>query len=428
MDRKLVNDFFNKNSQFVKLLLCKGLYRFFTLHYFVQMIKVAFFAEILIEEFDGASRTMFQLIKRIDSAEFDFLFVYGRESGHINRVHRAFRVPSVKVPINADYSISIPQLSKHKLEHALDAFRPDVIHIATPSLLGFFALKYARKRRILVITIYHTHFISYLGYYLSKTPFLVNAMEKITRASMRRFYNACDKIYVPSMRIINELLSIGIERTRLQLWQRGIDFHTFCTGKRDRDYMRRLTGNDKPTLLFVSRLVWEKNLTTLIQLYQLLKEKRWEGNFVVAGDGAARRELQAQMHDALFLGKVEHGQLAILYASSDVFVFTSVSETYGNVVVEAMASGLPCVIADGGGSADLIIHGYTGFKCTPDDPQAYFNYIKLLIDNPLLWEEIGQNALRHARTLDWGQLAAVYFRDVHALNDPNKSFEHSSVL
>ncbi|SEL00771.1 glycosyltransferase family 4 protein [Parapedobacter koreensis] len=388
------------------------------------MTKVAFFAEMLIEEFDGASRTMFQLIRRIDPAEFDYLFVSGR-SGQMDSPHRTFSVPSVRVPINADYSMSIPHLLKHKLERSLDAFNPDVIHIATPSLLGFFALKYAQKRNIPVITIYHTHFIAYLAYYLSKLPFLINVMENITRSSMRRFYNGCDHVYVPSQRIIDELSDIGIDRTKLQLWQRGIDLHTFCAEKRDLPYMQRLVGNDKPTILFVSRLVWEKNLATLMQVYQLFKETGWEGNFLVVGDGAARRELQMQMKDAQFLGQLDHDQLATLYASSDVFVFTSVSETYGNVVVEAMASGLPCVIADGGGSADLIAHGYTGFKCAPYDPQAYFNYIKLLLDNPLIREDITQRALHHARSLDWNQLADSYFRDIHALKNANRRFEHT---
>jgi glycosyltransferase involved in cell wall biosynthesis len=110
-------------------------------------------------------------------------------------------------------------------------------------------------------------------------------------------------------------------------------------------------------------------------------------NFLVVGGGSALKACKLQMPGAIFTGKVNHAQLAVLYASADVFVFPSVSETYGNVVLEAMASGLPCVIADGGGSADFIEQGVNGFKCGPYSPRDYVEKICIVLANEALKQQ-----------------------------------------
>lgn len=378
------------------------------------MKKVAFFSEILIEDFDGASRTMFQIINRIDHTAFSYLFIYGKGPENF-KTHQSYQVPTFRIPINDDYSLAVPQLSKWKLEEALDNFAPDVIHIATPSLLGFFAMKYARKRNIPILSIYHTHFISYIAYYLRNLSSLIRPAEYWMRKAMLRFYNSCHKIYVPANNIIDELKEIGIQSDRLTLWQRGIDLRLFNPEKADRAYIRNITKNDKPNILFASRLVWEKNVQTLIDVYQHLKKSNFEYNLIIAGDGAAREEAEMLMPTAHFLGKLDHTELSKLYASSDVFLFTSTSETYGNVVIEAMASGLPCVIANGGGSSSLIEHGRNGYKCVPNNALEYMYFIHKVLSDPQIKNEFQQAGLNYVRKLDWGELAQTYFDDIHEL-------------
>src|SRR5690606_27300893 len=109
------------------------------------MVKVALFAEILIEEYDDPSRTMFQIINRIDPDRFSYLFVYGKGPAQLDK-HASLRIPTLNTKLNKDYTFTIPALVKEQLKQELDAFQPDVVHIATPSLLGFFALRYARQR------------------------------------------------------------------------------------------------------------------------------------------------------------------------------------------------------------------------------------------------------------------------------------------
>ena len=380
----------------------------------LKKVKIAFFAEILIEDFDGASRTMFQLIHRIPADRFEFLFFCGVGPDRLAGFE-CVRVPAVTIPINKTYKMAIPWGSGGRLRRKLQEFQPDVIHIATPSLLGEFALRYASRQGIPVLSIYHTHFISYVEYYLKSSPRLAAFLRARIARSQQVFYNRCDRVYVPSEEMRSALLSYGVEAGRLQLWQRGIDTTLFSPAKRDRAYLRELTGNDWPVILFASRLVWEKNLETLGQIYQLGQAELPPHNFLIAGDGVALEACQRRMPGAVFTGKVDHQRLSMLYASSDVFVFTSISESYGNVVLEAMASGLPCVIADGGGSRNFIEQGENGFLCAPNEPADYVQRITMLLEDNVLHQKFVAAGLQFSKSLSWEDLAATYFNDLQGL-------------
>lgn len=377
----------------------------------MKRIRVAFFAEILIEDFDGASRTMFQLISRIDTRRFDFLFVCGAGPDAIMG-YECLKIPTINLPINTNYTMALPALAKKELKKKLRGFGPEIIHIATPSLLGAFALKYARKREIPVISIYHTHFISYIDYYFKYAPFLIGKVKQAIAGSQKAFYNHCDKVYVPAESIREELQGMGVEAQRMKIWKRGIDTKLFSPDKSDTKLVQQLTGNNHPTIIFASRLVWEKNLETLFRIYDKVQRSGLKVNFLIAGDGIAFKVCQARMKAAILTGKVDHETLAALYAGASLFLFTSVSETYGNVVLEAMASGLPCVIADGGGSADFIDQGSNGFKCEPFNEEDYFRKILQLLTDTELRSRFISEGLRYSQSLSWDQLAATYFNDL----------------
>lgn len=379
-----------------------------------QKVRVAFFAEILQEGHDGATRTMFQLIKRIDPNQFEFLFIYGVGPDELYGFE-CFKVPAFTVPVNRNYKMAFPVLVQNSLRERLQEFDPHMVHIATPSLLGEFGLKYANQEKLPVISIYHTHFISYIDYYLKSAPFLIDFVKSKVIESQRMFYNRCDMVYIPSESIATELMEIGISPLRMKIWKRGIDTQLFSPDKKDPHLMRRITGNNHPVVLFASRLVWEKNLETLFRIYDGLKLKNIPFNMVIAGDGTARKIAENRMPDAVFTGKVEHNVLAELYASASVFVFPSVSETYGNVILEAMASGLPCVIADGGGSADFIEQGVNGFKCDPYNEHYYIDKIIMLLGDKNMRKQFITEGLQYSKAFDWGQLAETYFKDVKKL-------------
>jgi glycosyltransferase involved in cell wall biosynthesis len=378
-------------------------------------IKVAFVFEIMKEDFDGAARTVFQLINRIDNDQFEFLFLCAVPPG-LNFKHKFVEFPNIVVPFNKDYRMSLPFLAERKFKKQVDKFKPDVIHVSTPSLLGKRAILYGNTRNIPIISIYHTHFIAYIEYYFRNVPLLIRPFRKLTSMSTADFYNRCSTVYVPTKTIIDELASFGVKQNIMKLWQRGINFEVFNPSKRDNNFLKSITGNDLPTILFASRLVWEKNLKMLIKINNQLKDNGIKFNMIIAGEGNAERELKEAIPDAFFTGNLKHAELAKLYASSDIFLFTSISETYGNVVAEAMASGLPCVIANGGGSADFVQNGINGFLCKHDDVELFVDRLKTLINNKETRARFSENGLKFVSGLSWNSLAETYFEDLKMLN------------
>ncbi len=377
-------------------------------------IKVAFFAEILIEDFDGASRTMFQLLRRIPTDQFEFLFICGVGPDTLFG-YECITLPTLTIPFNTRYKMAVPALVKRKTMRQLQVFAPDVVHIATPSWLGSFALDYAAQYTKPVISIYHTHFISYVDYYLRSLPVLIRPIKAQIARFQRDFYNRCHTIYIPSESIANELIAGGLEPSRVTIWKRGIDLTLFSPLKKNLVPLREQTQSEWPVILFASRLVWEKNIETLIKTYELAQQRGTAAVFVVVGDGTAKEDCQRRMPKAVFLGNLDHQTLATIYASADVFLFPSISESYGNVVLEAMASGLPCVIADGGGSRDFVEEGINGFRCAPNNPEAYLDKITLLLNDADLRNKISLAGQEYSRQFNWEELANRYFDDVATL-------------
>ena len=377
----------------------------------MRKIRIAFFADTLKEDLDGAVRTMQQIIGRIPRDEFEFLFVVG-EKPKDTKGHKFLKTAAVKLPFNSDYRMSVSIIHNKQIKHTLDQFDADVIHIATPSLLGNLAMKYARRNHIPIISIYHTNFLSYVQYYFKDFSLLKNGTEKFLQSYFQKFYNSCDKILVPTETMISELKSIGILESLMQLWPRGLNRSVFNPG--DRKYVTY--GSDKFKILFASRLVWEKNLKTLSKIYEKSIELELPYEFIIAGDGVAREKLQNEMPEAVFLGNVSHNYLADLYRDSDIFLFPSISETYGNVVVEAMACGLPCVLANGGGSKDLVIDGKNGFLCDPYNVLSYIDRIEELRSSSDLNNMISRNAIASTANLQWDLLVDKYFNALRELS------------
>ena len=377
-------------------------------------IKVVFFAEILVEEFDGASRTIFQIINSIPDDKFEFLFVCGVKPG-VHFVYEVFDVPAITIPFNKNYKMAIPFFNKSKLYSKLNEFAPDVIHISTPSLLGKLGLDFAYDNEIPVISIYHTHFLSYVDYYMENFKMFVDPVKQLMINGLKKFYFKCSLVYIPTSVITKELVSLGFVDSNMKIWPRGLDSIKFNPIKRDTSHIYKRTGNQNPNILFASRLVWEKNLKTLIQIYTFIQKRNLKYNIIIAGDGVATDDLKIAMPNAIFLGQLSHTELAVTYASCDVFLFTSVTESYGNVVSEAMASGLPVVIANGGGSAGLVEDGINGLLCEAFNAHDYIRNIDKLIKDQNLRSTIIHNGLELTKKLKWSALTDIYFRDLEIL-------------
>ena len=384
------------------------------------MIRIAFFADILSKDFDGASRTMYQLISRIDKEKYDFIYITGQNRLAEETDLKIYQTPSLPIPFQKRYKMSFLIWKNRRIQAILADFQPDVIHISTPSFLGSWALKYANNHRIPVISIFHTYFSSYMQYYFRRIPFMVKILRKVSDNIQKKFYNKCSIIYVPSNSMNKELSSIGVDKSKIKLWERGIDHQLFSPAHRDLPHIHRITNNEKKNILFVSRLVWEKNLNALIDLYQLLQRGNLDYNLIIVGTGHAEKTLRKIMPYALFCGSMEHRELSKLYASADVLFFPSISETFGNVVLEALASGLPAIVADKGGTQDMIEDGFNGFVCPHNRTDIFLSKIVLLLEDKTILSKMKVNARASSLGYNWDHLAGKYFNDIVLLATSNK--------
>jgi phosphatidylinositol alpha 1,6-mannosyltransferase len=326
---------------------------------------------------------------------------------------RVRRARFFRFPLYPDYRISIPPPAR-SMRRELERFDPQLVHLVSPTPMAIWAGRWARRRGIPVVASFHTHFVSYFRYY--GVPWLEGA----GWSALRRFYAGCDRVYVPSWSIIRELGEQGIERT--ELWSRGIDLAGFSPEHRDEARRREVgAGPDAPLVLLVSRLVKEKDLADLVEMDRVLAGRGVRYRLVLVGDGPMRRELERRLPDAFFAGHRTGPELARWYASADVFVFPSTTETLGNVVLEALASGVPSLVSDRGGPQDLITDGENGFVVPANRPDLLADRVAELIENPDVRARMGRVARESARSREWEEINGALLESYAALIDARDS-------
>ena len=305
-------------------------------------------------------------------------------------------VPSIPLPGRPEYrlALGLPGDLKRQL---LD-FEPDLVHIAVPDLLGHAALALAGRHNIPAVASYHTRYETYLKHY-----WYLAGLEGVLKRILRRFYGRCREVYVPSDSTRDTLLADGL-KDNFKPWPRGIDIARFSPEKRSMDWRARHgIGADELVVLHVSRLVREKRLDTLTGALNRLNVPH---RVVIVGDGPDRDFTERALPHAVFTGFLNGEELATAYASSDIFVFPSDSESFGNVTLEAMASGLPCVVADATGSRSLVVAGETGLLACADDVNGFAAHITALAEDGGLRQRMGSAARARAQTFSWEETMA----------------------
>jgi glycosyltransferase involved in cell wall biosynthesis len=312
-------------------------------------------------------------------------------------------VPSWPLPGRPEYRLAFG-LGGHA-RRALLEFKPDLIHIAVPDLLGRAALKLAQKHGIPAVASYHTRYETYLRHY-----WYLARLERPLKRYLRWFYGQVQEVYVPSRSVGEALLADGL-RDNFKPWPRGIDTTRFSPDKRSSAWRERYgIGPEGVVVLHVSRLVREKRLDTLTRAFRRISEPH---RAVIVGDGPDRDYAQQASPKAIFTGFLGGEDLAAAYASSDVFVFPSDSESFGNVTLEAMASGLPCVCANATGSRSLVVAGETGYLAPASNPGAFADLISRLVRDGTLRQRMGQAARTRALSFSWDETMAMmlgYYR------------------
>lgn len=270
--------------------------------------------------------------------------------------------------------------------------------ISTPGPLGLAALLAGKMLGLRTTSIYHTDFPQYVRI-LTDDSFL----ETLAWNYMQWFYGQCDTVFVNSRHYLDAWKARGIPEQRLHILPRGIDLELFSPDRRDAGFWKaRGAAPNERILLFVGRISKEKDLDVLVKAHGLLNRRGTRGfRLAFVGDGPYRKHLENALPDALFTGYLSGNDLATAYASSDIFVFPSTTDTFGNVVLEAHASGLPCIVSDEGGPSELVRDGVDGLITKGRDAESLARAVaSLLKDTPAL-DAMRQAALEAVRSRDW---------------------------
>ncbi len=272
--------------------------------------------------------------------------------------------------------------------------RPDVVHIATEGPLGWSALRAALRLGLPVVSDFRTNFHVYSGHYR------LGWLGRPITSYLRRFHNRTLCTMVPTETLARELRTLGYER--LHVVARGVDTQRFTPARRS-DALRRAwgAGPDTRVLLCVSRLAPEKNIGLLWDAHLQSRCDGHDTRLVLVGDGPSRRQLETRCPGAVFAGMQRGDDLAAHYASADLFGFPSLTETWGNVVPEAMASGLPLVAYDCAAAGELVRSGVQGQLAAPHDEAAFVRHVSQLLGSGARLQAMGAAARATALGLDW---------------------------
>jgi glycosyltransferase involved in cell wall biosynthesis len=356
-------------------------------------MRIVLFTETFLPKVDGIVTTLCQTVRQLTSIGHEVL-IFAPDGG-ISEYENA-RVAGVK----GKPFLLYPQLSlappRASMRGIISEFRPDVIHVADPALLGLAGLYYGGGRnggsmRLPLLISYHTDLPSYLRYYGLR--FLEPSIWPIMRVRHNRgTVNLCT-----SAAMLSQLRQNRIVNTAL--WPGGVDAELFCPARASRKMRERLSQGEphRPLLVYVGRLSAEKGLEALRPILGKLPEAR----LALVGDGPHRKALERHFAGlpVSFTGFLYGNELASAYASSDIFIMPSRTETLGLVVLEAMSSGLPVVAARAGGIPEMIEEGTSGFLF--DDENEALTAIRRLLGAPELRETVGSKARAHARESSW---------------------------
>lgn len=318
-------------------------------------------------------------------------------------------IPAVPIPGRSEYRF--PLALPARVRRDLAAFAPNVVHIASPDIVGHRAVTWARRNRIAAVASVHTRFDTYCAYYG------IQFLEPVARAIMRRLYRRCEVVMAPAESTAAVLRAQRMNRD-IAIWSRGIDREQFNPGRRDIDW-RRAQGiaDEEMVIAFLGRIVMEKGLDVFADAVHAFAEAGLRHRVLVIGDGPARPWFEQQLPGAIFMGQQTGNDLARALASADVLFNPSITEAFGNVTLEAMACALPVVAAESSGTTNLVRDGVTGALCDPSDIEEFAEALAAYARDPALRQRHGEAGLAVAQTMDWDTINAAVIRVyMHAIH------------
>jgi glycosyltransferase involved in cell wall biosynthesis len=359
-------------------------------------MKIAIFTDTFYPDINGVARTLKRLTTYFEEKNIDYkIFAPDSHSNEYSstKIH-LFKSSSFFLYPECRLAYPNPLDIKTALQH----FSPDLIHVATPFNIGLCGVYFAKKLNIPLVGSYHTNFDHYLLYYD------LHFLSKLHWKYMHWFHRTCKKLFVPSTETFLLLKHNGF--SNLEVWSRGVDCQLYHPHY-DKNIVQKLHGiQGKYLLTYVGRLAPEKDINTLLAVAKSIPAEINEKiHWLIVGDGPLRRELQTQSESNMtFTGYLNGKHLAEVYSASDLLVFPSPTETFGNVVLESLASRTPVIGAKSGGVKNIVKEGVTGILCKPGNVQEFRDAIIHLLTNDGLREQMGIAGRNYALTQSWDRI------------------------
>ncbi|HEY4070254.1 MAG TPA: glycosyltransferase family 1 protein [Sphingomicrobium sp.] len=318
-------------------------------------------------------------------------------------------IPAIPIPSRSEYRlpIAIPP----RVRRDLAEFKPNVVHVSSPDIVGHRAVTWARRHRVAAVASVHTRFDTYLAYYH------LQALEPLARDIMRRFYQRCEMVLAPAQ---STAVILRVQRMNrdIAIWARGVDREQFNPERRDMAWRREQgIADDEMVIAFLGRIVMEKGLDVFADAIHELEPRKVKQRVLVIGGGPARPWFEQQLPDAIFTGEQTGNDLARALASADLLLNPSITEAFGNVTLEAMACGLPVIAAEATGATNLVRNAVTGTLVDGTEPEEFADALEAYALDPDLRRKHGEAALAIAKTMDWDSINATVIRAyLHAIH------------
>ena len=361
----------------------------------LRKLRIAVVAESFLPQINGVTNSVLRILDFFQKNGHEALIIAPESNGGPTEYagFEILRVPALNV--KGLIPIGLPQ--QFAKARVLD-FNPDIIHLASPAILGNYMARFAKKSEIPTLSVYQTDlagFANHYGFQIANTT-----LNKF----VGRVHSNSDRTLAPSTSACNYLNELGVKE--VELWRRGVDSERFSPEKSDEELRKELLGNrqDRTLIGYIGRLAHEKRLEDLISL-----DEQDDVQLVIVGDGPTRARLERKLPNAIFTGFNNGEDLSRIYASLDIFIHTGQDETFCQSIQEALASGVPVIAPNSGGPIDLVEDGKTGYLINTGNPKEIKRAVKLIQQSDVTemrkvtresvvnrtWQSINQELINH---------------------------------
>jgi len=377
-------------------------------------MRIALFTDTYAPQVNGVARTLQRLLRHCSAAGHEVALVTPQVSPDVeDAAAMHIQLPALPLPFYPE--LSLARLLDGASARRIRAFAPDVIHCATEFTVGWSGAILAAQAQVPLLTSYHTNFAQYVGAYGFA------ALENAAWTYLRRFHNRAALTLCPSQATLERLREAGF-RGPLRIWSRGVEANRFTPARRTAEARAALAPGYDNILLYVGRLAPEKRVDVLLEAFAQARAHLSSTALVLVGHGPAADALEEQASpDVIFAGYRSGDALADAYAAADAFVFPSDTETFGNVVLEAAASGLPVLTVDAGGVTETVVANETGLLVPPRDASALAAAMVELISSPELRVRLGAEGRRRAENCSWTRILEGVIESYRTLVDERVS-------